>query len=119
MLAVFGALAGARRINDAASPPTATDSRTASCCTSPATRDYDAVREPVTRAARPLPRRSPTTDRFWTVLAAADLCVSRAGGTVFELAAAGLPALLVPVSPCHGRPSARSMRALRAPPAAR
>ena len=30
------------------------------------------------------------------MLAAADLCVSRAGGTVFELAAAGLPALLVP-----------------------
>ena len=36
------------------------------------------------------------TDRFWTVLAAADLAVSRAGGTVWELAAAGLPALLVP-----------------------
>jgi UDP-N-acetylglucosamine--N-acetylmuramyl-(pentapeptide) pyrophosphoryl-undecaprenol N-acetylglucosamine transferase len=37
-----------------------------------------------------------TTHRFWTVLAAADLGVSRAGGTVWELAAAGLPALLVP-----------------------
>ena len=37
-----------------------------------------------------------TTDRFWKVLAAADLGVSRAGGTVWELAAAGLPALLVP-----------------------
>jgi UDP-N-acetylglucosamine--N-acetylmuramyl-(pentapeptide) pyrophosphoryl-undecaprenol N-acetylglucosamine transferase len=37
-----------------------------------------------------------TTDRFWNVLAAADLGVSRAGGTVWELAAAGLPALLVP-----------------------
>jgi UDP-N-acetylglucosamine--N-acetylmuramyl-(pentapeptide) pyrophosphoryl-undecaprenol N-acetylglucosamine transferase len=37
-----------------------------------------------------------TTDRFWAVLAAADLGVSRAGGTVWELAAAGLPALLVP-----------------------
>jgi UDP-N-acetylglucosamine--N-acetylmuramyl-(pentapeptide) pyrophosphoryl-undecaprenol N-acetylglucosamine transferase len=30
------------------------------------------------------------------VLAAADLGVSRAGGTVWELAAAGLPALLIP-----------------------
>ena len=30
------------------------------------------------------------------MLAAADLGVSRAGGTVWELAAAGLPALLVP-----------------------
>ena len=37
-----------------------------------------------------------TTARFWSVLAAADLGVSRAGGTVWELAAAGLPALLVP-----------------------
>ena len=37
-----------------------------------------------------------STDRFWNVLAAADLGVSRAGGTVWELAAAGLPALLVP-----------------------
>jgi UDP-N-acetylglucosamine--N-acetylmuramyl-(pentapeptide) pyrophosphoryl-undecaprenol N-acetylglucosamine transferase len=36
------------------------------------------------------------TDRFGDALAAADLAVSRAGGTVWELAAAGLPALLVP-----------------------
>jgi UDP-N-acetylglucosamine--N-acetylmuramyl-(pentapeptide) pyrophosphoryl-undecaprenol N-acetylglucosamine transferase len=36
------------------------------------------------------------TDRFGEVLAAADLAVSRAGGTVWELAAAGTPAVLVP-----------------------
>ncbi len=36
------------------------------------------------------------TDHFGDVLAAADVAVSRAGGTVWELAAAGTPAILVP-----------------------
>ena len=36
------------------------------------------------------------TDHFGEALAAADLAVSRAGGTVWELAAAGTPAVLVP-----------------------
>jgi UDP-N-acetylglucosamine--N-acetylmuramyl-(pentapeptide) pyrophosphoryl-undecaprenol N-acetylglucosamine transferase len=38
----------------------------------------------------------PQTDRFGDVLAAADVAVSRAGGTVWELAAAGTPSILVP-----------------------
>jgi len=38
----------------------------------------------------------PQTDQFGDVLAAADVAVSRAGGTVWELAAAGLPSILVP-----------------------
>ena len=38
----------------------------------------------------------PQTDHFGEALAAADLAVSRAGGTVWELAAAGTPAVLVP-----------------------
>ena len=36
------------------------------------------------------------TDHFGDALAAADLAISRAGGTVWELAAAGTPAILVP-----------------------
>ena len=38
----------------------------------------------------------PQTDHFGEALAAADVAVSRAGGTVWELAAAGVPAVLVP-----------------------
>ena len=37
-----------------------------------------------------------TIERFERVLAAADLCIARAGGSVFELAACGAPAILVP-----------------------
>jgi UDP-N-acetylglucosamine--N-acetylmuramyl-(pentapeptide) pyrophosphoryl-undecaprenol N-acetylglucosamine transferase len=37
-----------------------------------------------------------STDHFGAALAAADLAISRAGGTVWELAAAGTPAILVP-----------------------
>jgi UDP-N-acetylglucosamine--N-acetylmuramyl-(pentapeptide) pyrophosphoryl-undecaprenol N-acetylglucosamine transferase len=36
------------------------------------------------------------TDEFGAALAAADLVVARAGGSVWEIAAAGKPALLVP-----------------------
>jgi len=38
----------------------------------------------------------PQTEHFGDVLAAADIAVSRAGGTVWELAAAGMPSILVP-----------------------
>ena len=38
----------------------------------------------------------PSTNEFGAALAAADIAVSRAGGTVWELAAAGTPAVLVP-----------------------
>jgi UDP-N-acetylglucosamine--N-acetylmuramyl-(pentapeptide) pyrophosphoryl-undecaprenol N-acetylglucosamine transferase len=37
-----------------------------------------------------------STDEFGAALAAPDLAISRAGGTVWELAAAGTPAILVP-----------------------
>jgi UDP-N-acetylglucosamine--N-acetylmuramyl-(pentapeptide) pyrophosphoryl-undecaprenol N-acetylglucosamine transferase len=38
----------------------------------------------------------PVVDEFGAALGAADVAISRAGGTVWELAAAGLPAILVP-----------------------
>ena len=45
---------------------------------------------------RPEYRLLEFTDEFGAALAAADLVVSRAGGVVWEIAAAGKPALLVP-----------------------
>src|SRR5207237_2404407 len=41
-------------------------------------------------------RLEPYVEPFADALAAADLAVARAGGSVFELAAAGIPSLLVP-----------------------
>ena len=56
-------------------------------------RDYEALRPRVSREDYVL---VPVTDHFGAALAAADLAISRAGGTVWELAAAGTPAILVP-----------------------
>jgi UDP-N-acetylglucosamine--N-acetylmuramyl-(pentapeptide) pyrophosphoryl-undecaprenol N-acetylglucosamine transferase len=56
-------------------------------------RDYEALRE---RVSRPDYRLLPFTYDFGAALAAADLALARAGGSVWELAAAGLPAVLVP-----------------------
>jgi UDP-N-acetylglucosamine--N-acetylmuramyl-(pentapeptide) pyrophosphoryl-undecaprenol N-acetylglucosamine transferase len=56
-------------------------------------RDYEALRPRVDRAGYVLLAQ---TDHFGDALAAADVAVSRAGGTVWELAAAGTPSVLVP-----------------------
>ena len=96
VLAVFGALAGARRINDACVAAYAADGLDGGTILHvTGTRDHARVAASVTAPPERY-RVLASTDRFWTILAAADLAVSRAGGTVWELAAAGLPALLVP-----------------------
>ena len=91
VLAVFGGLAGAQALNEFAVE--------AFGATGPAVlhvsgeRDYDAIRPRVGRGDYVL---VPSTEHFGDALAAADLAISRAGGTVWELAAAGTPAILVP-----------------------
>ena len=95
VLAVFGALAGARRLNDAAVAAYGDGLEDGIVVHVTGARDYDQVTAAV-RAPAERYRALASTDRFWSVLAAADLAVSRSGGTVWELAAAGLPALLVP-----------------------
>jgi UDP-N-acetylglucosamine--N-acetylmuramyl-(pentapeptide) pyrophosphoryl-undecaprenol N-acetylglucosamine transferase len=56
-------------------------------------RDYEALR---TRVSRPDYVLRPFLDEIGLAYGAADLAVARAGGSVWELAAAGLPAVLVP-----------------------
>ena len=91
VVAVFGALAGARSLNEMAVDAWGEDGPAVlHIC---GERDYPALRDRVTRDGYVL---VPQTDHFGEALAAADLAVSRAGGTVWELAAAGTPALLVP-----------------------
>jgi UDP-N-acetylglucosamine--N-acetylmuramyl-(pentapeptide) pyrophosphoryl-undecaprenol N-acetylglucosamine transferase len=57
------------------------------------TRDYDELRP---RVLRPDYRLYAFTEDFGAALGAADLVLARAGGSVWELAAAGKPAILVP-----------------------
>jgi UDP-N-acetylglucosamine--N-acetylmuramyl-(pentapeptide) pyrophosphoryl-undecaprenol N-acetylglucosamine transferase len=56
-------------------------------------RDFETLRGRVTRGDYKL---VPFTDEFGAAVGAADLVVARAGGSVWELAAAGKPAILVP-----------------------
>jgi UDP-N-acetylglucosamine--N-acetylmuramyl-(pentapeptide) pyrophosphoryl-undecaprenol N-acetylglucosamine transferase len=91
VLAVFGGLAGAQALNEfavdmfGAGGPAVLHVSGA--------RDYEALRPRVTRDDYVLLE---STEDFGAALAAADLAISRAGGTVWELAAAGTPAILVP-----------------------
>jgi UDP-N-acetylglucosamine--N-acetylmuramyl-(pentapeptide) pyrophosphoryl-undecaprenol N-acetylglucosamine transferase len=88
---VFGGSQGAQRLNEAALE--------AFGPSGPAVlhlageRDFPALAD---RVARPDYRLLPFTDDFGAALTAADLVVARAGGSVWEVAAAGRPALLVP-----------------------
>jgi UDP-N-acetylglucosamine--N-acetylmuramyl-(pentapeptide) pyrophosphoryl-undecaprenol N-acetylglucosamine transferase len=91
VVAVFGALAGARSLNELAVRAWAEDGPAVLHLTG--RRDFAELRGRVARADYVL---LPETDHFGDALSAPDLAVSRAGGTVWELAAAGTPAILVP-----------------------
>jgi UDP-N-acetylglucosamine--N-acetylmuramyl-(pentapeptide) pyrophosphoryl-undecaprenol N-acetylglucosamine transferase len=88
---VFGGSQGARRLNEAAIDAFAQDGPAVLHLSGE--RDYEAL---APRIGRPDYRLLPFTDEFGAALAAADLVVARAGGSVWEVAAAGRPALLVP-----------------------
>jgi len=91
VVAFFGALAGARSLNDFA-VETYADAGSAILHVS-GERDYERLRERVRREDYVLVA---STQDFGAALAAPDLAISRAGGTVWELAAAGTPSILVP-----------------------
>lgn len=91
VLLVFGGSLGASLLNElaidafgAAGPPVL------HLC---GTRDYDAL---APRVTRPDYRLFAFTEEFGAALGASDLVLARAGGSVWELAAAGKPAVLIP-----------------------
>jgi UDP-N-acetylglucosamine--N-acetylmuramyl-(pentapeptide) pyrophosphoryl-undecaprenol N-acetylglucosamine transferase len=95
-LLIFGGSLGARRLNHAAIDAFAA---AAPCFVLHASgrRDHDELRRRLDElGAPPHYRLEPYIEPFADALAAADLTVARAGGSVLELAAAGLPAVLVP-----------------------
>jgi UDP-N-acetylglucosamine--N-acetylmuramyl-(pentapeptide) pyrophosphoryl-undecaprenol N-acetylglucosamine transferase len=95
-LLVFGGSLGARRLNEAA---VEAFGATAPCTVLHAAgrRDHDALRARLDELGSPRHYRLfPYIEPFADALAASDLAVARAGGSVFELAAAGLPSILVP-----------------------
>jgi UDP-N-acetylglucosamine--N-acetylmuramyl-(pentapeptide) pyrophosphoryl-undecaprenol N-acetylglucosamine transferase len=88
---VFGGSQGSRRLNEAALDAFAVDGPAVLHLAGE--RDYPDLEQ---RARRPEYRLLPYTDEFGAALASSDLVVARAGGSVWEVAAAGKPALLVP-----------------------
>jgi UDP-N-acetylglucosamine--N-acetylmuramyl-(pentapeptide) pyrophosphoryl-undecaprenol N-acetylglucosamine transferase len=91
VLGVFGARAGAKSLNDFAVATWGESGPVVLHLSGE--RDHDELQPGVRRADYHL---LPTVEDFGAALSAVDLALSRSGGTVWELAAAGLPAVLVP-----------------------
>ncbi len=87
---IFGGSLGARSINEAAVAAFA-DPPGYRVLHAAGRRDFDALRAPGDWYDL-----QPYIDRFGQALLACDLCVARAGGSIFEVAAHGRPAILVP-----------------------
>ena len=124
VIAVFSGSLGSRRINDAvrALRPTMGGPRRPRHPARGRTRDSGRVFASAPAAAEARARvpggratRSACTD----ACAAADLAVTRAGGTVAELAAMGVPSILVPLADRHPRPPDRPTPASSPTPARR
>jgi UDP-N-acetylglucosamine--N-acetylmuramyl-(pentapeptide) pyrophosphoryl-undecaprenol N-acetylglucosamine transferase len=95
-LLVFGGSLGATRVNDAALEAFGVR---APCAVLHACgrRDFAELRRRLdSLGSPPHYRLEPYIEPFADALAAADLAVARAGGSVLEVAAAGVPAILVP-----------------------
>jgi UDP-N-acetylglucosamine--N-acetylmuramyl-(pentapeptide) pyrophosphoryl-undecaprenol N-acetylglucosamine transferase len=91
VLLVFGGSLGARLLNELAIE--AFGAAGPAVLHLSGTRDYDELRA---RVVRPDYRLFAFTGEFGAALGASDLVLARAGGSVWELAAAGKPAVLVP-----------------------
>jgi UDP-N-acetylglucosamine--N-acetylmuramyl-(pentapeptide) pyrophosphoryl-undecaprenol N-acetylglucosamine transferase len=109
-LLVFGGSLGARRLNEAA---VEAFGAAAPCAVLHAAgrRDYEALLARLVELGSPAHYRLfAYIEPFADALAAADLAAARAGGSVFELAAAGLPSILVPYPYATGNHQAANAR---------
>jgi len=88
---VFGGSQGARALNEYVADRFAEDG--VAVLHLSGERDYESLLPRVRRASY---RLEPFTNDFGAALSAADVVVARAGGSVWEIAAAGKPAILVP-----------------------
>jgi UDP-N-acetylglucosamine--N-acetylmuramyl-(pentapeptide) pyrophosphoryl-undecaprenol N-acetylglucosamine transferase len=91
VLLVFGGSQGARSLNELAAESFGVAGPAVLHLSGE--RDFPALAKRVTR---PGYRLLPFVPEFGTALAAADLVLARSGGSVWEIAAAGRPAILVP-----------------------
>jgi UDP-N-acetylglucosamine--N-acetylmuramyl-(pentapeptide) pyrophosphoryl-undecaprenol N-acetylglucosamine transferase len=95
-LLVFGGSLGARSLNEAAIEAFGREAPFAVLHAS-GRRDYENLRARLDEMGSPPHYKlEPYIEPFAEAYAAADLAAARSGGSVFELAAAGLPAILVP-----------------------
>jgi UDP-N-acetylglucosamine--N-acetylmuramyl-(pentapeptide) pyrophosphoryl-undecaprenol N-acetylglucosamine transferase len=102
---VAGGSQGARSLNEAAVEAWGRNGGGVGVLHLAGERDYASLVPHVTSTAY---RLFPFVDDFGAALAAADLVVSRAGGTVWEIAAAGKPAILVPYPHATGNHQQRN-----------
>jgi len=117
-LLVFGGSLGARRLNEAAVEAFGAG---APCAVLHASgrRDYDELRARLAELGSPAHYRLlPYIEPFADALAAVDFAAARAGGSVFELAAAGLPSILVPYPHATGKHQDANARFMEAAGAA-
>jgi UDP-N-acetylglucosamine--N-acetylmuramyl-(pentapeptide) pyrophosphoryl-undecaprenol N-acetylglucosamine transferase len=103
VLGVFGALAGAKALNDFVAETWGGSGPPILHLTGQ--RDFETVRR---RVQRDDYRVLPETERFGAAISAADLVLARSGSTVWEVAAAGRPAILVPYPFATGDHQARN-----------
>lgn len=103
VLGVFGALAGARALNEFAVETWGTSGPAMLHVTGQ--RDFDFVRARVRREDY---RVLAETERIGAAFSACDVVLARSGSTVWEIAAAGKPAILVPYPFATGNHQARN-----------
>jgi UDP-N-acetylglucosamine--N-acetylmuramyl-(pentapeptide) pyrophosphoryl-undecaprenol N-acetylglucosamine transferase len=93
---VFGGSLGARTLNDATLAAFAAEPTPFAVLHVTGERDYARVRAAVDAGGNPRYQAFPFLDDFGLALAACDIAVARAGGSVAELLARGVPSVLVP-----------------------